>query len=136
MEEILQQNDFSSPSVSFELACGSVRSGKASAANPRMENDNLRCAGELRTRDTSIVCQLEHLSAKGVSSWLNTVPLKEHGFSPARCDFRDALALRYGWPLKDVPCVCGMDFTPAHAMCCRTGGGGGGAEGLPHRQAK
>ncbi|XP_065197198.1 slit homolog 1 protein-like [Sycon ciliatum] len=44
--------------------------------------------------DASTVRQLEHLSAKGVSGWLNILPLKEHGFSLSSCDFRDAIALR------------------------------------------
>lgn len=33
---------------------------------------------------------------KGASSWLTTLPLKEHGFSLHKTAFRDALALRYG----------------------------------------
>ena len=39
-------------------------------------------------------------------------------------EFRDALSLRYGWELSNVPshCVCGSPFSPNHAMICRHGG--------------
>ena len=118
----------SSPSVSIELACDSAKRAKAAAAKRRVEIDNLRYADVRRMPDASTVRQVEHLSAKGVSSWLNILPLKEHGFSLSSCDFRDAIVLRYGRPLKDVPLtfVCCKDFTPAHAMCFPTGKGGGG----------
>ena len=67
---------------------------------------------------------LELLSAKGASSWLTALPLKEHGFSLSRRDFHDALALRYDWALESVPvlCVCGVDFSADHAMVCPFGG--------------
>ena len=52
------------------------------------------------------------------------MPINEFGFNLSKRDFRDALALRYCWPLYDVPAVCtsGKAFTPTHAMCCATGG--------------
>ena len=39
-------------------------------------------------------------------------------------EFRDALCLRYGWQLSNVPdhCVCGSSFSVNHAMICRHGG--------------
>ena len=39
-------------------------------------------------------------------------------------EFRDALCLRYGWQLDNVPshCVCGTSFSVDHAMICRHGG--------------
>ena len=38
--------------------------------------------------------------------------------------FRDALRLRYDWPIPDSPsvCVCGCSFTVDHAMICQRGG--------------
>ena len=38
--------------------------------------------------------------------------------------FRDALALRYGWPLHNSPatCSCGSHFTVEHALSCPKGG--------------
>ena len=39
-------------------------------------------------------------------------------------EFRDALCLRYGWQLANIPshCVCGTSFSVDHAMICRHGG--------------
>lgn len=68
--------------------------------------------------------RLSQLSIKGVSSWLTTLPLRQHGFHLSRRDFQDALALRYDWPPAEVPstCVCAAPFTTAHAMVCPRGG--------------
>ena len=61
---------------------------------------------------------------KGASSWLNVPPIQEHGFSLHKSDFRDALALRYGWTPLDLPshCSCGKNFTVDHALSCAKGG--------------
>ena len=40
---------------------------------------------------------LSSIQVKGASSWLSVVPLHEHGFSLAKGDFRDALALHFSW---------------------------------------
>ena len=39
-------------------------------------------------------------------------------------EFRDALALRYGWSVEGLPnhCGCGADFNMIHAMICKNGG--------------
>ena len=39
-------------------------------------------------------------------------------------EFWDALHLRYGWKLLNIPshCVCGVSFSADHAMICRHGG--------------
>ena len=78
----------------------------------------------LREHSTLDTKRMELLSAKGASSWLTTLPLKEHGFLLSRRDFRDALALRYDWLLESVPttCVCGTEFSADHAMMCSFGG--------------
>ena len=61
---------------------------------------------------------------KGTSSWLSVVPIKDLGFALHKRAFRDALALRYGWPLHLVPslCRCGEPFEVDHVMSCRHGG--------------
>ena len=40
------------------------------------------------------------------------------------CDFRDAVCLRYGWPLPHLPteCICGTSFNVNHAFTCPFGG--------------
>ena len=61
---------------------------------------------------------------QGASSWLTTLPLRDHGFHLTKGEFRDALCFRYDWPLKNIPrlCVCGNPFSIDHAMICRYGG--------------
>ena len=41
-----------------------------------------------------------------------------------KSDFRDAVCLRYGWPLPHLPteCVCGTSFTVEHVFTCSHGG--------------
>ena len=52
------------------------------------------------------------------------LPLEEHGFCLSKAAFRDALYLRYNWPLKDVSshCVCGKTFSVEHCLSCPAGG--------------
>ena len=61
---------------------------------------------------------------KGSSSWLTALPLKAHSFVLHKQAFRDALALRYGWPPKKLPsrCDCGSSFTVEHTLSCMKGG--------------
>ena len=44
----------------------------------------------------------------GASTWLSTVPLRDHDFILHKSDFRDTLCLRYGWMPALLPksCVC------------------------------
>ena len=60
----------------------------------------------------------------GASNWLSSLPIKAKGFSLNKQEFFDALALRYGWPIKDLPDLCpwGKSFTEHHAMFCSKGG--------------
>ena len=61
---------------------------------------------------------------KGASSWLSALPIDEHGFFLHKGDFRDALCLRYGWQISNLPlhCACGDPLSVDHAMCCHKGG--------------
>ena len=40
---------------------------------------------------------------RGASNWLTVLPVEEFGFSLHKGAFRDALALRYDWPLHNTP---------------------------------
>ena len=40
---------------------------------------------------------------RGASSWLTTLPITEFGFTLHKGDFRDAIALIYGWPPNRMP---------------------------------
>ena len=61
---------------------------------------------------------------KGASCWLNVLPIQEHGFTLHKSDFRDAIALRYGWNPQDLPskCACGKNFSVDHALSCAKSG--------------
>ena len=62
---------------------------------------------------------------KGVSTWVTSSPMYEHGTILSKSDFRDGQALRYGLALHDLPtsCICrgSPDFTVDHAMTCPAG---------------
>ena len=45
---------------------------------------------------------------RGSSSWLTSLPIKEHGFCLHKSAFVDALALRYGWAPSRTPTTCAM----------------------------
>ena len=76
------------------------------------------------TSDEMTKRRIEEHTEKGSSSWLSVLPLAEHGFRLTKRDFRDALALRYAWPLANTPatCVCGELFSVEHQLCCARGG--------------
>ena len=61
---------------------------------------------------------------KGASNWLTVLPVDEFGFTLHKGAFRDALALRYGWSLHQIPhtCPCGTTFSVEHALSCAKGG--------------
>ena len=61
---------------------------------------------------------------KGASSWLNTLPLQDEGYTLNKREFFDAVALRYRWGVKRLPnqCACGKKFDVDHAMNCTKGG--------------
>ncbi len=67
---------------------------------------------------------IELACERGASSWLTTLPIAEFGFTLHKGAFRDAIALRYGWPLDRVPpsCECGTAFSVEHALSCPSGG--------------
>ena len=67
---------------------------------------------------------LELASEKGSSSWIHALPLQRYNFELSKSEFRDGIALRYGWDPKKIPsyCTCGEKFTVAHAMHCPKGG--------------
>ena len=61
---------------------------------------------------------------KGTSSWISALPIEDYGFYLLKGAFRDAVALRYGWPLPNLPksCVCGRELSVEHAFTCNRGG--------------
>ena len=52
------------------------------------------------------------------------LPLKSLGYSLNKREFQDALRLRYGWPIPDMPlhCGCGKKNSVDHSLDCKLGG--------------
>ena len=67
---------------------------------------------------------MELSQEKGASIWLTAVPIDHHGFALHKSAFRDALSLRYDWPLSNQPshCACGHSFSIDHSLSCPTEG--------------
>ena len=57
-------------------------------------------------------------SDKGASSWVTALPLFEHATVLHKRDFVDAVCIRYGWGLHDLPttCSCGKAMDIQHAL--------------------
>ena len=58
------------------------------------------------------------------SVWFTAHLLKELGINLNKSEFREAVKLRYDWPIDDIPSICvyGDAFTVDHAMICKLGG--------------
>ena len=63
-------------------------------------------------------------SEKGASAWLNVLPMKTKDFHLSKAEFWDALYLRYGFRMGDLPskCACGNAFSISHSLTCPKGG--------------
>ena len=100
--------------------------GKAkSVARTTCKEQEAQNASELMGKlPTNLPRALKVSSKKGASSWLSTLPIAEHRFALHKEAFRDALCLRYGWCLSNLPtiCVCGKPFLVEHALNCACGG--------------
>ena len=87
----------------------------------RLENEAERIMGQLSSEKQRLVeCSTE----KGASIWMNVLPISTQGFALHKGAFKDAIALRYGWQLGNLPssCACGAPFDIDHAMICSLGG--------------
>ena len=83
------------------------------------------CLANIQSRvDPQLQRTIELINVKCSSLWLTALPLQEQGFHLNKQEFRDALCLRYGWQLANIPshCVCGTSFSVDHAMICQHGG--------------
>jgi hypothetical protein len=69
------------------------------------------------------VC-LKTAREKGASSWVTACPSYDHHTVLSKGDFVDAVYIRYGWTLPNLPdaCVCGASFDVQHALDCMIGG--------------
>ena len=64
---------------------------------------------------------VEFAVEKGASSWLNVFPMNNMDFTLNKREFRDAVKLRYDWPIPECPSICvwGANFSVDHAMVCK-----------------
>ena len=124
VDEIIYQHDREWQHHSCDFVDQLARRERASAAKSSKKASAASFAALREAADRPLARRMDELSRKGPSSWLTALPLKEHGFHLSKQEFRDGLALRYDWPLLDVPtkCACGVLFSTAHAMCCPRGG--------------
>ena len=79
----------------------------------------------LKSCDQDVYPCIHQLLIIGCTLPVQTVlPVEEFGFFLHKGAFRDALALRYGWPLYNTPSTCsyGSHFTVEHALSCPKGG--------------
>ena len=67
---------------------------------------------------------LEAAQEKGASAWLSALPIKRLGYVVNKQEFRDAVSLRYGWTIPDMPktCGCGKQNSIDHLLMCSKGG--------------
>ena len=63
-------------------------------------------------------------SQKGASSWITSIPTYSHNTILHKNDFVDAIYIRYGWDLLNIPleCKCHAKFSLQHALDCKLGG--------------
>jgi hypothetical protein len=61
---------------------------------------------------------------KGASSWVSATPCFDHDTVLNKGEFVDAVYIRYGWTLPNLPtnCVCGAPFDVQHSLDCMIGG--------------
>ena len=61
---------------------------------------------------------------KGASNWLTVLPIIEQNFNLNKQQFLDAIRLRYGWTIPNLPtyCSCGSKFDVQHSLNCKKGG--------------
>ena len=69
---------------------------------------------------TNLQQAMAYGSEKGALHWLAVLPLPEHGFTRHKGAFRDAINLRYGWPLPYLPSHCKRrkKFSVERAFSC------------------
>ena len=101
-----------------------MHSLKSEAKKRKREVQEEQAQNIARQLNPQLKRSVELARKKGSSSWLTTLPLKEHGFLLNKSEFRDAIRLRYGWSLSNLPqlCNCGTAFSVDHAMICHLGG--------------
>ena len=78
----------------------------------------------LETDNPDLKRHLQLNREKGAGSWLTALPLQSYGFCLNKQEFRDAICLRYGWNIQNMPpfCSCGQRNSFDHTLICKKGG--------------
>ena len=92
--------------------------------NEQMERDQ-------RKLDT-VVESMEAMKRRAVmravdgktSNWLTVIPIAHHNFDRSAVEFRNTIAIRYGWLLMRMSTCdgCGAPFGLVHALDCKKEG--------------
>ena len=96
-----------------KMICGKVRQERRKMQDRSARVLYDRLPGDLK-RSVDLAQQ------EGSPSWLESLPLSEHGYHLSKSEFCDAICLRYSWSLDRPPtrCVCGAGFSIEHALSC------------------
>ena len=118
VERVLQQNH-------QLMGCHEIQHAIKSRAHSSKQARRRQDAKDLQSQLPASLHRCMDLSQeKGASTWLTALPIDKHGFCLHKSAFRDALSLRYDWPIENSPshCSCGHPFTVEHTLSCPTGG--------------
>ena len=99
-----------SKSYKYPVEIISAQSQIKREAQKQKNEQNIRKCADLKTHLQPTQLKAVKLAAEsGASAWITTLPLREFGFNLHKRAYRDALALRYGWPPQALPstCACG-----------------------------
>ena len=116
VEQIVSQSHQLPEDSLTKLAQQEIRSERSKELEHRAERFK-----EMAPRKTQRALDLA--TEKGSSAWLIVFPLQDLGFNLNKREFRDAVNLRYDWPVEDIPstCACGEAFTVDHSMIDKLG---------------
>ena len=83
----------------------------------RNSNTGQSVLKEMALRKTQRAAIVDLAAEKGSSAWLTVLPLQDLGFNLNKREFRDAIKLRYDWPVEEIPstCACGEAFMVDHS---------------------
>ena len=105
--------------------CATAQQHKKTQAKYNKQLKQKDLADDLRSKaPRDLQRSMELSQEKGASIWLTALPINAHHFALHKSAFRDALSLRYHWPIHNQPsaCSCGHAFSIDHALSCPTGG--------------
>ena len=98
------------------------RKEKLTAEKETKHEEQYKCLCDKVTYRTKRAIMLSR--EKGASAWLTALPLKSLSYTLNKQEFRDSVALRYSWPINDIPklCACGTKNSVSHTLDCKKGG--------------